>query len=72
MAKGIPCPLLILVIHFLQTFHQLGLEDEPGLPEGENVTIPNLFTESRTLLSEQWKELVTDLLTALFAALLAG
>lgn len=22
VAKGIPCPLLILVFHFLQTFHQ--------------------------------------------------
>lgn len=44
-----------------------------GLAEGENVvTIPNLFTECRTLLTELWKELVTNLLTALFAALLAG
>lgn len=55
-----------------QTFPQLGLEDELGLAEGENVTILNLFTESRTLLTELWKKQVTNLLTALFAALFAG
>nr|YP_009045806.1 orf208 [Batis maritima]AIC83409.1 orf208 [Batis maritima] len=55
-----------------QTFPQLCLEDEPGLAEGENVTILNLFTESRTLLTELWKKQVSNLLTALFAALFAS